>query len=280
MGQFQFLNGVVGNNLSIMKYLPSEDEDVDEKNLELFFSTMVDRQNIWVNRNILKLPREKWTDDKFFKNHKFTNVYRELDRSSQYIINNIFCDLDLSVENIVFRTFLYRFFNQPDTFTNQKFSVSLQSYDTFDSQLLWDEVREYRRTQGNPWHTAYMMNVVGIARLPQDWNESVDGKFKDYVYTVLVGESIHKEIPTILKSKTVEELIKNLEKIKGVSGFMSHELFLDLILIGKYWKKKVIEWDENDYTNVGPGASLGIRLIFPSMRPEYQKDAIYYLRIS
>jgi hypothetical protein len=195
------------------------------------------------------------------------------------IFNNIFCDLDLSVENIVFRTFLYRFFNQPDTFTNQKFSVSLQSYDTFDSQLLWDEVREYRRTQGNPWHTAYMMNIVAIAQKPSDWNENHRGKFKDYVYCVLVAESLHEAIPDIInKSRNIKTLISNIEKIKGVSSFMSHEFFLDLIMIGKYWKQKIVDFTEDSYTNVGPGASLGIKLIFPSLLPKQQIDAIYWLR--
>jgi hypothetical protein len=217
-----------------------------------------------------------WTNDEILRDYKFTNVYRELDRSSQFIINNILIEHNQSVESVVFRTLLYRFFNLPDSF--EKGEISLQSYENFDSESLWEEVKQYRRKFGNPWHTAYMANVVGISKTPDNWDDKVDGKFKDFAYAVLVGESLHSLIKVILNSKSIKELIKNTEKIKGVSSFMSHEFYLDLIMIGKYWKQKIFEYNENDYTNVGPGASLGIRLIFPSLQPKEQIQAITWLR--
>ena len=40
-----------------------------------------------------------------------------------------------------------------------------------------------------------------------------------------------------------------------------------------------MRFDQNDYTNVGPGASIGIRLIYPSLKTlKDQKQAIYWLR--
>ena len=62
--------------------LPDASKEVDEENFKLFFKTMFERQEVWYNRFIKKQPRP-WTDDEFFANNKFTNVFRELDRNSQ-----------------------------------------------------------------------------------------------------------------------------------------------------------------------------------------------------
>lgn len=274
---YEFLKGVKGINQGIIPFLPPETTEICEENLNLFFEKMFERQEIWYKRTCLKQPRP-WTDDPILRDYKFTNIYRELDRSSQYIIHNILFNHNQTVGDVIFRTLLYRIFNIPDTFTHKDSEVALQTYADFDSNTLWEQVKYYRRKVGNPWHTAYMMNIVAIAQKPKDWNELEQGKFKDYAYCVLVMESLHEQIPAIIKSKTIKELIKNLEKIKGISSFMSHEFFLDLILIGKYWKQKVVEFDENDYTNVGPGASLGIKLIFPSLQPKEQIYGIETLR--
>ena len=274
---YEFLKGVKGINQGIIPFLPPDSEDVNERYLNLFFETMFERQEIWYKRNILKSPIP-WTEDEILRDYKFTNVYRELDRSSQYIIKNILTNYEQSAEDVVFRTLTYRLFNIPDTFEHPKSEVCLQPYVGFNSTTLWSQVIDYRRRIDNPWHTAYMMNIVAIAQKPSNWNEAVSGKFKDYVYCVLVAESLHEAIPYIINSKSIQELIKNLEKIKGVSSFMSHEFFLDLILIGKYWKSQIIHFTENDFTNVGPGASLGIKLIFPSLEPKEQIHAIECLR--
>lgn len=275
---YEFLKGVKGINQGVIPFLPDESLDICEEYLELFFKTMFERQEIWYNRNIEKKPKP-WTKDEIFKNYKFTNVYRELDRSSQFLINNILLNFDQAPEDVVFRAFTYRIYNIPDTFTNINSEVKLQTYDDFDPDYLWIDTRNYRKRVGNPWHTAYMMNVAGIMSKPSDWNESTTGMFKDYVYCKVVMSSLHKNIPNIMNAKTISEFISAVEKVKGLSSFMSHELFLDAILINKYWKQKVFpDFSENDFTNVGPGASLGIKIIFPSLKPKNQIDAIYWLR--
>ena len=70
--------------------LPDENLEVYEPYLRLFFETMYERQLIWKRRFIDKKERP-WTDNKIFQESKFTNVYRELDRNSQWQIKT-FCN--------------------------------------------------------------------------------------------------------------------------------------------------------------------------------------------
>ena len=95
--------------------LPNDDLEVYEPHLKLFFETMYERQLIWKRRFIEQRPRP-WTDNEIFRNSKFTNVYRELDRNSQWQIKNILLDSSLSRVNLIWKMMVFRFFNCPETF--------------------------------------------------------------------------------------------------------------------------------------------------------------------
>lgn len=260
--------------------LPSKDEDLDEEMLKMFFSTMYERQMLFHRRHITKTDFP-WTEDPILRDYKFTNVYRELDRSSQWLIRNILLDHSLSVEDLLFRLVIYRFYNQPNTFLHHKNPLVLPHYEDFDSKKNWMNTREYRSKVDNPWQTAYMMNVTFL-KLPEDWDRETLGYFKDYAYCVYVFDKIHKIIPKVVElinnKGTAKEYTKLMETCPAVSGFMSHEFFLDICYANQYWKRPLNDWTTDSYTNVGPGASLGLRLIFPSTPPNEQTECITILR--
>ncbi len=74
-----------------------------------FFDFIYNRQLIWHKRFMLK-QKFPWTKDLTFQKYKILNVYRELDKGTQYIINKLsgIKDREIILLNIVF----YRFFNQ------------------------------------------------------------------------------------------------------------------------------------------------------------------------
>ncbi len=258
--------------------LPEPTEDVDVENINTFFELIFERQEIWYKRFVLR-QSAPWTDNDILREYKFTNVYRELDRASQWMINNIFNQSHLSVVDLVWRIMIFRFFNQPDTFDHPKYGIDLPSYKDFDPYKMWEQVVTYREKVDNPWHTAYLMNLA-FAKMPPDW--SGRGLFKDEAYIKTAFTKIHKAIPKLAiilaKAKEPEEIIAELEKLPAVATFQSHEFYVDFCYVSRYWKRRIMKFDEDDYTNVGPGASLGLRLIFPSLTPKEQKQGIYWLR--
>ena len=256
---------------SYFKLLPSADIDVNDEMINLFFKTMFERQEVWYNKTCLGLPRDKWTDNKIFAEYRFTNVYRELDRSSQWLIKNVLCDSDNSVEDLLFKIIIYRFINKPDCFEhkNKYLRVELQSYEDFDEQEMWRQMAAYRKHVENPWQIAYMTNLAFLA-MPDDWDNERDGMFKDHAYIRYIFPKVHKLIPklkkTIQTSNNVEDTIKLLETIPAVSSFMSHEFFMDFCYVAKYGEKPLWKFETSDWVNNGPGSSLGIRLLFPSLQ--------------
>ena len=267
-----------GDGAAWVQQLPAADQDVDVDNLNLFFKLMYERQEIWYKRSHLNQPAP-WTENPILRDYKYTNVYRELDRASQWMIKNILNDNSLTVVDLIWRIIIFRFFNQPDTFNHPQYAVELPHYDEFCPDKMWEQVVTYREKVDNPWHTAYLMNIAFVKK-PADWTGR--GLFKDGAYVRFVFAKIHAAIPklaiTLIRAKRPEEIIAQLEKLPAVAGFQSHEFYVDFTYVARYWKKRIMKFNENDYTNVGPGASLGLRLIFPSLNPKEQKEGIYWLR--
>lgn len=276
-------------NSSWYDKLPDESIEIYEPHLRLFFETMYERQLVWKRRFLDKKPRP-WTNDEIFQNYKFTNVYRELDRSSQWQIKNIILDKSLSLKNLVWKSMVFRMFNSPETFefvptksharheilgnielvSSRRWKSGIPSYNEYDEDEFASLINSIRASGGNPFTTAYYVN-------------SSPGRTRDGHFSHVVIPYFHKNINNIirsvLKSSSPEELFNYLTSLPNVAKFTAHEFYQDFTYISRYTNRKFMKFDQNDFTNVGPGCSLGIRLIFPSIPSiKEQESAIYILR--
>lgn len=283
--------------------LPDESLSLFEPHLRLFFETMYERQLIWKRRFIDKKERP-WTNNKIFQESKFTNVYRELDRNSQWQIKNILLDDKLSLKNLIWKMMVFRFFNNPETFTFEPKGKSIQpslfgaqtksglkqaqstselisakkwrngipDYDEYDEEEFSRFIAGVRSSGQNPYTTAYLINSQATPGMP-----------RDYCYTRVVIPTLHKNmnklIATVMSAKKPEDIISYLKTLPAVADFIAHEFYQDFTYIPRYTDRKFMKFDQNDFTNVGPGASIGIRLIYPNLKTvREQKRAIYDLR--
>lgn len=283
--------------------LPDESLFVYEPYLRLFFETMYERQLIWKRRFIDKKERP-WTNNKIFQESKFTNVYRELDRNSQWQIKNILLDDELSLKNLIWKMMVFRFFNNPETFTfdlkgksvqpslfgaqtksglkqaqstselisAKKWRNGIPDYDEYDEEEFSRFIAGIRSSGQNPYTTAYLINSQATPGMP-----------RDYCYTRVVIPTLHKNmnklIATVMSAKKPEDIISYLKTLPAVADFIAHEFYQDFTYIPRYTGRRFMMFDQNDFTNVGPGASIGIRLIYPNLKTvKEQKRAIYDLR--
>ena len=255
------------------KFLPDEKIDIYEPHLDLFFQTLFERQLIWKRRFIDKLDKP-WTEDPILADNKFTNVYRELDRSSQWQIKNIILDKTLDDQNLLWKIMIYRYFNAPEAFENSienPWRNGIPDYDEFNEIEFEEYINNVRKTGVNPFTTAYYVNSTAAR-----------GTSRNYCYTRLVAPHLHENIPGLLyklkNSKTPAEIISFIKTFPASGDFIAHEFYQDFTYVDRYTGRKFMKFDQNDFTNVGPGASLGIRLIFPSLKNKRQETGIYVLR--
>jgi hypothetical protein len=243
---------------------------------------MFERQEIWYRRFILKQP-PPWTANKILAENKFTNVYRELDRASQWLIKNVLIPSPTTFEDLIFKIICYRFYNLPNAFEcEDQYRIALPGYHDFKAKVLWQQTVDYREHVGDPWSNAYFKNPR-LAK-PAGWNRR--GIFRDETYCEYIIPAVHKLIPVICQAirqtkptfESCEQLIVVLTQIPGVAKFMAHEFFQDFCYINIYSKQFKVNLNRDCWTHCGPGCATGIRLIFPSLEPKEQIQGLYWLR--
>ena len=246
------------------KHLPDRSLAISEENLQLFFETMYERQMIWKRRFIDKAP-SPWTEDEIFQTIKFPNLYRELDRSSWWLISHIIKDDSLSLKNKVWKCIVYRLFNSPDFFeflsAITDWKGGIPDYETFkDEQPKFITIAKTLQNMGaNPFTNAYIVSSTFAAKTGKNRAEA----YADDALSELWG-AIDIIIDTVLIAESTRDIIDTLITIPGVQKFTANELMQDMIYINRFSKEDFIPFNVNELTNIGPGSLLGLRIIFPN----------------
>ena len=81
--------------------------------LPLFYKFVCERHHTQLRR-LAGLP-QPWTEDQIIADWPFTNVFRVLDRNTQYILRHVVCKGSQDLEESVFRVILFRTFNKIET---------------------------------------------------------------------------------------------------------------------------------------------------------------------
>lgn len=246
------------------QFLPNRELEVSEENLQRFFETMYERQMIWKRRFIDK-SLAPWTNDEIFQTNKFPNLYRELDRSSWWLISNIIMNPELSLKNKVWKCIVYRLFNSPDFFeflsTVTDWEGGIPDYEKFaEQQPKFITIAKTLQNMGaKPFTDAYIISSSFVANTGKNRAEA----YADNALSELWA-SIDLIIDTVLIAESTRDIIDVLVTIPGVQKFIANELMQDMIYINRFSKEDFIPFNVNELTNVGPGSLLGLRIIFPN----------------
>lgn len=95
--------------------LPGLHLPLNEDVFRTFFHYAHDRHDVFLKRKEGK-PQEEWTDDLVLRSTKFANVYRVLDRLTQYVLTKVVQDGPQDLEEVCFRVFLFRSFARISTY--------------------------------------------------------------------------------------------------------------------------------------------------------------------
>ncbi len=94
--------------------LPNLHLPLNEDVFRTFFQYAHDRHDVFLKRKN-GASQEEWTSDPVLSSTKFANIYRVLDRSTQYVLTKVVQDGDQSLEEVCFRVFLFRSFARIST---------------------------------------------------------------------------------------------------------------------------------------------------------------------
>lgn len=221
-------------------------DSLNDDALDLFWQFITERQQVWYRRVVEGRP-SPWTDDNILQEYRFTNVYRELDPGTQYVIQKIL-ETDAPRQDKIFNVMLYRLIGRLETHDY----LGFQSLDGFDAGEFEARLKHRRDDLGETVFTgAYM--VSGYSQMgSSDKVENVAALF----------DKITEDLDFFDEMLTAESLEDAYDLIRaqpGFGNFLSYQVLVDLLYpVDSLNGDSVLPFSPNDWSSPGPGAQKGL----------------------
>jgi hypothetical protein len=218
------------------------------------------RDRIFFDR--LKNPRQQ-SENKILAEYKFTNIYRILDRTTQYLVKKIvnndknYTDLDL-----LFRILLFKIFNRIETWESIESILGDINWSNFSIDI-YVQAFEKISTQRSLYSAAYIMPTkIG------DYNYKK--KYKNHLHLLkdIMNDSL---LENIKRCNSLKDVYETLLDIPSFGKFLAYQFTIDI----NY--SRLIDFDENEFVVAGPGAVRGIEKAFENHKKFDAADIIRWL---
>ncbi len=242
-------------------------ESFHTNRLNLFWWFICERQNIWYRRFVQKLP-PPWTKDPVMQNERFTNIYRELDPGTQYVISEIL-ERDAFKPDKIFNTMLYRLIGRSETHA----AIGFQRLATFNPNHLEYSLKDLINTQGKPIFTAaYMVSAYT--------NMGSRNKIENIVRLfALLYQDFHIFYKRIEACTSAAEVYDVLRSAHGFGNFLSYQVLVDLLYpLMVYGNSPLLPYSHDDWSSAGPGAQRGISMLLKDAKRSEYLDVMRWLR--
>lgn len=257
--------------------------------LNLFMRFVKRRYRVHVKKDIKKLPAP-WTKDKVLQQYRFTNIRREDDKVTRALIQQVSTNPDLSLEEKIINTFLFRSWNNPSTFTD--FGGPWKKDDIYSSDRLKEKCRViYRQLiKKDPkrkfWSAAYNQGGTkyawkfpdgeGFSRAPAEKDAA---KYEDYEADIPlrvfhIGPWLKQKdtVNRLLLANNQQEAFDIIREIRGFADFLAYQVFVDLTYIEEF------PFSENEFTIAGPGCKRGLDQLFEDRAGLSYEECLFWLR--
>ena len=225
---------------------------------DTYWAFAVERQKIFF-RKLQGLP-PPWTDDPVLARHKFTNAYRASDRVSQYLIRNVIYQGDQSVEEVFFRTILFKLFNKIETWELLKETIGTISYQGFAFQR-YDEVL-----------TAALLSkrrIYSAAYIMPSGSHAFGHRAKHRNHLNLLDMMMIDGVPKLIsEAASMRQAFEVLRSYPMIGDFLGYQFVTDL----NY--SEICDFGEMEFVVPGPGAKDGIHKCFSNLGGLNEADMI------
>lgn len=241
---------------------------LDEEILNTLFYWIKERYTIHIKKDVLEKKGEL-TNDPILKVYRFTNVRREHDKNTKWLIRNISTNNMITYRDKVMNTILFRLFSKYETMeilgAPLKFSMTWSVKDAvkkLERHIKTD--KEYHPFTGS-FLTSGMIrtctrrypesktNYEAVLRLVKEINDS----------------SLFTDFETANSQKEIYELLCAFE---GISNFTAYQIFVDLTYIDEF------PFSENEFTVAGKGCIEGIDRLFEYKSKMNYEECLFWVR--
>ncbi len=244
---------------------------INNQNLLYLYNFITRRYRIHLRKDVDHLPAP-WTKDSVLKEFRFTNVRREHDRETIWLINNITSNPEVSYEDKLMNCILFRLFNKHET------SEIISQPIKFDSKYNPEVYRSlFEAAEVCDPHYIFFTGAFitgGMKRalkwyLPKGTQEDSMPmrvmKFMEY----LSNDGIVKKIKACSNQKAVYDLLRGY---LGIGDFLAYQMFVDMTYIEEF------PFSENEFTAAGPGCKKGLDYLFTDRDGMTYEECLFWLR--
>jgi len=215
---------------------------------DTYWKFAAERQEIFFSK--IKGKHRPWTKDPILQEYKFTNAYRASDRVSQYLIKNVIYTGDQTIDEVFFRTILFKIFNKIETWEwliDYLHEISLRKYSFRKYCRILDKMLDSGEAIFSP---AYIMPTPSRKK----------GVRKYRAFLKLLETMIRDDMPGKLSHLTrMQDGFELLKSYQGIGDFLAYQYITDI----NY--SNITDFREMDFVIPGPGARDGIHKCFSDL---------------
>lgn len=231
--------------------------------LEIFKYYVAERYNMHLLKDI-QGKQFPWTKDTILSMYRFTNIRREQDKNSKYLLKMMKDHGNKMSHNLIGNIILFRLFNKIETMELLGGWIDFENYDhNFVRRQLMEAPNEYR----------YFTNAYLSSGMKKEMNKYYP---KEIVKPANIPHVIHKFLSSLVTGIVIAEspqmVIDSLKQVKGISNFLAYQLFVDFTYLEDF------PWSENEFVMSGPGCSLGLSYLFTDKGGLEDEELLFWLR--
>lgn len=231
---------ILAETISLKKYVPTPLYDT-------FWRYAAERQTIFCRRFHGELP--PWTNDRILEEYRFTNVYRVLDRVSQFLIKEVIgSKKKYSPSDTFFRILFFKIFNKIETWERLEKELGEISYTNYSFQK-FDHALSKLINKGYCIYSAAYIMPSGVSSFGFPRKHQNDLKLLEMIMK-------SDPIKQIQKMKSLKDLYFFFLSFPTIGNFLAFQYAIDV----NY--SNLSNFSEMDFVVAGPGAIRGIRKCF------------------
>lgn len=239
---------------------------LDPKSLRYLYAFIRRRYAVHLKKDVLK-ESKPWTKDQVIQNYRFTNVRREHDKETRWLIDNISKNTDLRYADRILNTILFRCYNKHETMEliGAPFRIDSEwNPEHYRSVFEAHEVISKTPLFTGVFYTTGMRNA-----LRKEYGE------EDSAVAVLkMIKSCYEDgfVDMVISAKDQQEVFDVLKSLPGIGDFLAYQMFVDLTYMDRFL------FSENEFVVAGPGCRNGLKHLFKDPDGMTFEECLFWLR--
>ncbi len=236
--------------------------------MALFMSYIKERYRVHIRKDV-QLKKPPYTKDPILQKYRFTNVRREHDRETIWLIKNIVDNNFLTYRQKLINIILFRLFNKHETMEIMGAPFNIESFwSCKDAKFL---LKAY--AQNHPKYVFFTNAFItgGMKRALKQIYPS-----ETFVPALVLRfiQEINRNglMDDLMSCDTQKEVFERLKDEYGIGEFLAYQIFVDFTYIPEF------PFSENEFTVAGPGCKRGIDYLFKLKDGMTYEECLFWLR--